>query len=59
MLHHLLKSVEPEVRVGLIANAHGDRGELLRWVMLALAQPQRQQATYVDLFGQFQSLSDR
>jgi len=55
LLHHLLKSVGPEVRIGLIANAHGDRGELLRWVMLALAQPTDPRATYVDLFGQFQS----
>ena len=55
LLHHLLRSVGEEVTVGLIANAHGDRGELLRWVLLALAQPADPQATYVDLFGQFQS----
>lgn len=55
LVHHLLKSVESDVRIGLIANAHGDRGELLRWVLLALAQPAAPQATYVDLFGQFQS----
>ena len=55
LLHHLLKSVGPDVRIGLIANAHGDRGELLRWVLLALAQPAAPQATYVDLFGQFQA----
>ena len=55
LLHHLMKSVGEEVRVGLIANAHGDRGELLRWVLLALAQPAEPQETYVDLFGRFQS----
>ena len=54
LLHHLLKSVTEEVRIGLIANAHGDRGELLRWVLLALNQPAAPDATYVDLFGQFQ-----
>lgn len=55
LLHHLLKSVDDDVRIGLIANAHGDRGELLRWVLLALAQPTPRDATYVDLFGQFQA----
>ncbi|MDZ4140127.1 MAG: AAA family ATPase [Erythrobacter sp.] len=55
LLHHLLKSVSDEVRIGMIANAHGDRGELLRWVLLALAQPTDPRANYVDLFGQFQS----
>ena len=55
LLHHLLKSVGPDVRIGLISNAHGSRGELLRWVLLALTQPADPQASYVDLFGQFQA----
>jgi len=55
LLHHLLRSVEDDLRIGMIANAHGDRGELLRWVLLALAQPAPPQASYVDLFGQFQA----
>jgi general secretion pathway protein A len=55
LLHHLLKSVEADVRIGLISNAHGSRGELLRWVLLALNQPAEPQASYVDLFGQFQA----
>ncbi|GIT93293.1 hypothetical protein JANAI61_37510 [Jannaschia sp. AI_61] len=55
LLHHLLKSLQDEVRVGLIANAHGDRGELLRWVLQALGQPTPPEETYVDLFGRFQS----
>ena len=55
LLHHLLKSVDADVRIGLIANAHGDRGELLRWVLLALAQPAGPHETYVDLFGRFQA----
>ena len=55
LLHHLLKSVEEDVRIGLVANAHGDRGELLRWVLLALAQPATAVDTYVDLFGRFQT----
>ena len=55
LLHHLLKQVGTDVRIGMIANAHGDRGELLRWVLLALNQPAPPAASYVDLFGQFQS----
>lgn len=54
ILHYLLKSVAEDVRIGLVSNAHGDRGELLRWVLLALNQPALPQETYVDLFGRFQ-----
>lgn len=55
LLHHLLKSVGDDVKVGLISNAHGDRGELLRWVLMALDQPAPADATYVDLFATFQA----
>ena len=55
LLHHLLRSVGDEVKIGLVANAHGDRGELLRWVLLALAQPAPATDTYVDLFARFQA----
>ena len=55
LIHHLLSSVGKEVQIGLIANAHGDRGELLRWVLLALGQPADPGETYVDLFGRFQA----
>ncbi|WP_425041429.1 ExeA family protein [Primorskyibacter sp. S187A] len=54
ILHHLLKSVEEDVQVGLVSNAHGSRGELLRWVLLALDQQAKPDETYVDLFGRFQ-----
>lgn len=55
LLHHLLGALGNEVRVGFVANAHGDRGELLRWVLLALDQPVPPGADYVDLFGRFQA----
>ena len=55
LLYHLLHCVDKDVRIGLVANAHGDRGELLRWVLLALAQPTHAHDTYVDLFGRFQT----
>ncbi len=54
LMHHLLKSVGDDVKVGLVSNAHGDRGELLRWVLMALDQPAPASATYVDLFATFQ-----
>jgi general secretion pathway protein A len=55
LLHYLLRNIASDVRIGMIANAHGDRGELLRWVLLSLAQPTSPGASYVDLFGQFQA----
>ncbi len=54
LLHHLLKKLGDDVSVGLISNAHGDRGELLRWVLMALGQDAAKDASYVDLFKQFQ-----
>lgn len=54
LLHHMLRDVEEDVRIGLISNAHGDRGELLRWVLLSLGLPAAPTDTYVDLFGRFQ-----
>lgn len=55
LLHHLLRSMDEKVQIGLVDNAHGDRGELLRWVLLALGQEARPEESYVDLFGRFQS----
>jgi general secretion pathway protein A len=54
LLQQLLRSVGPEVRVGLVSNAQGGRGELVRWVLLALGLPAPHDDTYVDLFGRFQ-----
>lgn len=54
LLHHLLKNIGSQIKVGLVSNAQGSRGELLRWVLMALDQPARPDATYVDLFDQFQ-----
>jgi general secretion pathway protein A len=55
LLHHLLKTVGDDVTIGLISNAHGDRGELLRWVLMSLSQPLPAGASYVDLFALFQA----
>ncbi|MGH1424029.1 MAG: ExeA family protein [Pseudooceanicola sp.] len=54
LLQHLLRTLDDKVRIGMVANAHGDRGELLQWVLLALGQKVEPGASYVALFGQFQ-----
>ena len=54
LIHRLIATTRDDVTIGLVANAHGDRHELLRWVLLALGQPVEPNAHYVDLYGQFQ-----
>ncbi|MGR3371524.1 MAG: ExeA family protein [Pseudooceanicola nanhaiensis] len=54
LLQHLLRSMDEDVRIGLISNSHGSRGELLQWVLLALGQEVNPEAGYVRLFGQLQ-----
>lgn len=54
ILQHLLKNLDDGVKVGLISNAHGSRGELLQWVLMSLDQPAPQDASYVALFDTFQ-----
>lgn len=55
LLQNLLRQLDADVSVGLVSNAQGDRGELLRWVLMALDQPAPAESGYVDLFGRFQS----
>lgn len=54
LLQHLLDRVEADMRVGLVSNARGNQGELLRWVLHAFEQPTDPTRTYVDLFAQLQ-----
>jgi type II secretory pathway predicted ATPase ExeA len=56
LLRHLLRSLPEDLTVGLISNAQGNRGELLHWVLMALGVPTATDATYVQLFAQFQDL---
>lgn len=55
LMQHLLRNLDDDLTVGLVSNAHGDRGELLRWVLMALGQSPNPAADYVDLFATFQS----
>lgn len=54
LVQHLLQSLEEDVTIGLVSNAQGDRGELLRWLMSAFGQTTQGTTNYVDLFGLFQ-----
>ncbi len=55
LLRLLLRNLGPDFTVGLVSNAHGDRGELLHWVLMALGQSPLPDASHVVLFSQFQS----
>lgn len=54
LLHHLLSTLDSELKIGLISNAHGSRDELLRWILLALGEHASETSSYVSLFGQFE-----
>lgn len=54
LLQYLLQQIQSDITVGLISNAQGGRGELLRWVLMALSQETPTGADYVDLFNQLQ-----
>ncbi|MBA97111.1 MAG: ATPase [Sulfitobacter sp.] len=54
LVQELLRSIGDDVTVGLISNARGDRGDLLRWVLSALDIPAPEGVDYVTLFQRFQ-----
>lgn len=54
LVQALLRQTEVDMTVGLISNAQGNRGDLLRWVLNALDVSCDAQADYVTLFQTFQ-----
>lgn len=54
LLQRLLSKVEPDVTIGLISNAQGNRGEVLQWVLNALGVAFDHTAGYVSNFQQMQ-----
>lgn len=54
LIQALLRKVEDDMRVGLISNVRGDRGDLLRWILNAFDVPAPADADYVSLFQIFQ-----
>lgn len=55
LIHQLMAQHRDDVTIGLVANAHGDRAELLRWVLLSLGVPVDPDSHYVAMYGQFQA----
>jgi len=55
LVHHFLRKLGASVRVGLISNASGLRGELLYWVLSALGESPSGQADHAVLFEAFQT----
>lgn len=56
LLHALLNRMTEDLRVGMVSNAQGDRGELLQWSMNALGMEIRDGESYVQMFRRLQDL---
>ena len=54
LLQKLLAELDEYIKVGLISNAQGGRGELIRWVLYSLDVPVGQGDDYVSMFKRFQ-----
>lgn len=54
LLQKLLGQMDESVKVGLISNAQGGRGELLQWILNALSVPVDPAESYVTMFQKFQ-----
>lgn len=59
LLQHLLSSLDDKTVIGLISNAQGGRGELLRWVLNALNVKHDARADYVELHQTLQDFAIR
>ncbi|MEO0487040.1 MAG: AAA family ATPase [Pseudomonadota bacterium] len=54
LIQALLADLSDDIRVGLVSNAQGGRGELLQWVLNSLEVDVGETTNYVDLFQAFQ-----
>ena len=55
LIQALLRKTDMDITLGLISNAQGDRGDLLRWVLNALNVALPEETDYVSLFQHFQN----
>ena len=55
LIQALLRRVDQDTTLGLISNAQGDRGDLIRWVLNALDVKLPEASDYVSLFQHFQN----
>jgi general secretion pathway protein A len=58
LLRQLLRGLPDDVVVGLLSNTQGDRGDLLRWLLMSLGQD-FEGDSYVGLYKRFQSYLDQ
>lgn len=54
LIQRLLDSLDDDIIVGLISNAQGGRGDLLRWVLYALGIDAARDEDYITMFKKFQ-----
>lgn len=54
LIQHLLKDIDPDTTVGLLSNAYGGRGDLMRWLLNALEVPHDPKGDYVEFFQTLQ-----
>ncbi|SIT16970.1 type II secretion system protein A [Roseivivax lentus] len=50
LIQKLLDDASRDLTFGLVSNAHGDRGELLQWILNALSVSFESKASYVEMF---------
>lgn len=55
LIHHLIRSIDDDVQVGLISNTRGAPDEMLRWILMALGQRTAPDTSYPDLVAAFQA----
>ena len=56
LVQAMLPRLGPDVTVGLVSNAQGDRGELLQWILYALGEPCGSGASHVQTFERLQDV---
>lgn len=55
LIRHLLRAVASDLCIGLVSNAHGERGQLLHWISSSLNQSVGGRTPYVDRFSQLEA----
>lgn len=55
LVHQIMRTVGSDIQVGLVSNAMGERGDVLRWVLLSLGIAAKADESYVDLFARFRT----
>lgn len=59
LLRQLLRTAPPDLRTGLVSNAHGKRGQLLHWIMCALDEEPAHGMSYVKRFSRLETVLEK